>query len=159
MMKTQSRKIISLGVAFYVFAFIAPWVANAQEDLRAASEVIKNQRKHYIEKVMQLTPQEKEAFWRLYAEYESGLAQIRAKRIELAIEFIKNHADFSDAEALDMLNQKLKIDGDELKFKQAYVAKFRQVLPGRKVVRLYQAENRFDTAATSELYRNVPVIQ
>jgi len=159
MTKAQSRKIISLGVAFYVFAFITPWVANAQEDLRAASEVIKNQRKLYIEKVMELTPQEKEAFWRLYAEYESGLAQIRSKRIELAIDFIKNQADFSDAEALDMLNQKLKIDGDELKFKQVYVAKFRQVLPGRKVVRLYQAENRFDTAATSELYRNVPVIQ
>ena len=158
-MKTQSRKIISLGVAFYIFAFVTPWVADAQEDLRAASEVIKNQRMLYIEKVMELTPQEEEAFWRLYAEYESGLALIRAKRIELATNFIKNHATFSDAEALNMLNQKLKIDGDELKFKQAYVAKFRQVLPGRKVVRLYQAENRFDTAATSELYRNVPVIQ
>ena len=158
MKKAQIRKIISLVVAFYVFGFIIPWVADAQDDLRATSEVIINQRKLYIEKVMESTPQEKEAFWRVYAEYESGLAQIRAKRIELAVDFVKNHANFSDAEALDMLNQKLKIDGDELEFKQAYVVKFRQVLPGRKVVRLYQAENRFDTAATSELYRNVPVI-
>jgi cytochrome c oxidase assembly protein Cox11 len=45
-------------------------------------------------------------------------------------------------------------------FKQlSYVAKFMQVLPGRKVVRFYQAENRVDTATTAELYRHIPVIR
>lgn len=159
MTKAQSRKIISLGVAFYVFAFITPWVANAQEDLRAASEVIKKQKKLYIEKMMELTAQEKEKFWPLYAEYESGLSKLRAERIELAMNFLQNRGYLSDAEAIAMLNQKLRLDGADLKFKQGYVAKFMQVLPGRKVVRFYQAENRFDTAATAELYRNIPVIR
>ena len=58
-----------------------------------------------------------------------------------------------------MLNQKLRLDEADLKFKQSYVVKFMQVLPGRKVVRFYQAENRFDTAAEAELYRNIPVIR
>ena len=159
MLKVQSRKIISLGVAFYVFAFIAPWVANAQEDLRAASEVIKKQRQLYTQKIMELTPQEKEAFWSLYAEYESGLSKIRGERIKLATSYLQRHGNLSDAEALNMLNEKLRIDGDELKFKQAYVAKFMQVLPVRKVVRFYQAEHRFDTAASAELYRNIPLIR
>jgi hypothetical protein len=108
---------------------------------------------------MELTPQEKGAFWRLYAEYDSGLAQIAEKRITLATDFIASQGTLSDAKALDMLNQKLRIDGDELIFKQSYVSKFKQVLPGRKVVRFYQTENRFDTAATAELYRNIPVIR
>jgi cytochrome c oxidase assembly protein Cox11 len=80
-------------------------------------------------------------------------------RIQLASDFLENHANFTDAEALDMLYLKLKIDDEELQYKQSYVAKFLQVLPGRKVVRFYQTENKFDTAATSELYRNIPVIQ
>ena len=111
MMRDLSRKTISAGIVLFAVAVMAPWVANAQDDLRTASEVIKKQRQ------------------------------------------------LSDAEALDMLTEKLRIDGEELKFKQAYVAKFMQVLPVRKVVRFYQAEHRFDTAANSELYRNIPLIR
>ena len=159
MMRGFGRKIISAGIVLFAVAVTTPWVANAQDDLRTASEVIKKQRQLYTQKIMELTPQEKEAFWSLYAEYESGLSKIRGERIKLATSFLQSHGNLSDAEALDMLTEKLRIDGDELKFKQAYVAKFMQVLPVRKVVRFYQAEHRFDTAANSELYRNIPLIR
>jgi hypothetical protein len=159
MKRAKFIKQISLGVVFCVFAAIAPRVANAQDDLQAASEAIRNQKRIYIEKVMELTPQEEDAFWRLYAEYDSGLAKIAEKRITLATNFIASQGTLSDAKALDMLNEKLRIDGDELIFKQSYVAKFQRILPGRMVVRFYQTENRFDTAATAELYRNIPVIR
>jgi len=138
---------------------MTPWVTMAQDDLNATSDAMRNQRKLYIEKMMELTPQEKEGFWSIYAEYECGLSVLVEKRIELAANFIQSHRNLSDAEALNMLKQKLQIDADELKFKRDYLAKFMQVLPGRKVVRFYQAENRFDTAASAELYRNVPVIR
>jgi len=157
--KTLIQNIISLVIVLCVFIVMGSWVADAQDDLQAVSEAIRNQKRIYIEKVMELTPQEKGAFWRLYAEYDSGLAQIAEKRITLATDFIASQGALSDAKALDMLNQKLRIDGDELIFKQSYVSKFKQVLPGRKVVRFYQTENRFDTAATAELYRNIPVIR
>ena len=158
-MRAVIRKIIVVGIFIFGVCVMNSWVANAQDDLQAASEVIRNQRKIYIEKIMELTPQEKEAFWPLYAEYESGLSKIRGKRIELAMNIVQNRGILSDAEAIAMLNQKMKIDVDELKFKLSYVTKFIQVLPGRKVARFYQAENRFDTAAISELYRNIPVIR
>jgi len=158
-MRAVIRKIIVVGILIFGLAVMNSWVANAQEDLQSASEVIKNQRKIYIQKIMELTPHEKEAFWTLYAEYESGLSKIRGKRIELAVNIVQNQGILSDTEAIAMLKQKLRIDVDELKFKLSYVAKFMQVLPGRKVARFYQAENRFDTAAISELYRNIPVIR
>ena len=109
--------------------------------------------------MMELTPQEEQAFWPLYDEYQSGLSKIRKELIRLTANFIQTQGLISDAEAIAMLNQRLKIDADELKFKQFYIAKFMQVLPGRKVARLYQAENRFDTAAMAELQRNIPFIR
>ena len=159
MMKGLSRKIICMCIGLCAVAVITPWVADAQDDLQAASEVIRHQKRIYMEKIMELNAQEREAFWALYAEYETGLSKLRSKRIELAVKFLQSHGSLSDADALDMLNQKLELDAADLKFKQSYVAKFMQVLPGRKVVRFYQAENRFDTAATAELYRNIPVIR
>jgi len=159
MMRGLSRKIICILIGLSAVAVITPWAADAQDDLQAASEIIRQQKKNYLANMMELTPQEKEAFWSVYDQYESGLSKLRSKRIELAVNFLQNHASLSDAEAIDMLNQKLALDAADLKFKQSYVAKFMQVLPGRKVVRFYQAENRFDTAATAELYRNIPVIR
>lgn len=153
------QHVILLGIGCCVLAATTLWAADSQDALQAASEAIRNQKRIYLENVMQLTPREKDAFWRVYADYESGLAKITAERIKLASDFLESNARLTDAEALAMLDQKLRIDGKELQFKQSYVAKFKQVLPGRKVARFYQAENKFTTAATSELYRNIPVIQ
>ncbi|MGW8187463.1 MAG: hypothetical protein ACWGNK_09350 [Desulfobacterales bacterium] len=159
MRRTSIRHLVLLSIGLCAFAAMVPCAAHAQEDLQAVTEAIRNQKRIYIEKAMELTPSEKEAFWWVYANYESGLAKIRAERIKLATDFVARYGKLSDVEALDMLNQKFRIDGDELNFKQSYISNFNQVLPGRKVVRFYQTENRFDTAATSELYRIIPVIQ
>lgn len=134
-------------------------MATAQDDLQTVSEIMRNKRRVFIKEIMKLTPQEKEAFWPIYTEFESGLSKIRGKRIGLATYFLQNHGNLSDAEAIAMLNKKLKLDADKLKFKQSYVAKFMKALPSRKVVRFYQAENKFDTAAISLLYENLPLIQ
>ena len=89
-MRGLSRMIISASIVLFAFAVVFPWMAKAQDDLRAASEVIRNQKKLYINKIMELTPQEKEVFWPLYAENESGLSKIRGERIELAINFLQS---------------------------------------------------------------------
>ena len=158
-MRAGIRKIISVSILTFGVAVMNSWVANAKDDLKSASEVIRNQRKVYIEKIMEFTLEEKESFWLLYTEYESGLSKIREKRIELATSIFKKRGILSDDEAITMLNQRMKIDVDELKYKLSYVAKFMKVLPGRKVARFYQAENRFDTAAIAELYSNIPGIR
>jgi len=153
------RKIFPAGIVILALTTATPWAADTRADLKAASEAMEYQKRKYIEQVMELAPEEADAFWRIYAAYEAGLAPIKKRRVALAATFLANHSELSDADALDMLDQKLKIDSDELEFKRSYVTKFMQALPGRRVLRLYQTENRFDTAATAELYRNIPVIR
>ena len=158
-MRALIHKIIVAGILIFVATIMNAWLATAQDDLQAESEIIKNKRKIFIQEVMELTPQEKEKFWPLYDEFESGLSKIRRERIELALKFIQNHENLSNDEAMAMLKQRWRIDSDELKFKQGYADKFKQVLPGRKVVRFFQAQNKFDTAAIAELYGNLPMIR
>jgi len=158
-MRALIHKIIVAGILIFVVTIMNAWPANAQDDLQAESEIIKNKRKIFIEEVMELTSQEKEKFWPLYAEFESGLSKIRRERIELALKFIQNHETLSNDEAMAMLKQRWRLDSDELKLKQAYVDKFKQVFSGRKVVRFFQAENKFETAAIAELYGNIPMIR
>ena len=123
-MRALIHKIIVVGTFIFVVAIMNSWLANAQDDLQTASEVIKNKRKIFIEEIMELTPQEKEKFWPIYDEFESELSKIRRKRIELELKFIRNHENLSNAEAMTMLKQRWGLDSDELKFKQVYADKF-----------------------------------
>ena len=50
MMKGLSRKIICMCIGLCAVAVITPWVADAQDDLQAASEVIRHQKRIYMEK-------------------------------------------------------------------------------------------------------------
>jgi len=158
-MKTVMRKIIVAGIFMLGIVLINTGLTGAEDDIHSTSEVISNHRRVYIEKIMELTPKEKESFWPLYTEYESGLSTIRGKRIELATSIFEKRGIFSDDEAITILNQRMKIDVDELKYKLSYVSKFMKILSGRKVARFYQAENRFDTSAIAQLYSNIPVIR
>lgn len=158
-MRDVIHKIVVMGIFIFGIGVMNSCIVNAQDDLKSTSEVIRNQRKVYIEKSMEFTLQEKESFWPLYTEYESGLSKIRGKRIELAMNIFQKRGILSDNEAITLLNQRMKVDVDELKYKLSYVSKFMKVLPGRKVARFYQAENRFDSAAIAELYSNIPGIR
>ena len=148
-----------LGLLVISITIVLPHIVKAQDDIRAATEAMNIQKRNYIETAMELTPVEKEAFSQVYAEYEAGLAAIEKKRVLLAAEFLANHDKLTDAGALDMLDRKLSIDREELAYKQSFVLRFMEILPGRKVLRFYQIENRLSTAATAELYRHIPVIQ
>jgi len=115
-----------MGIITFAVVIMNSWLVNAQDELQAASELIKNMRKIFIEEIMELTPQEKEKFWPVYDEFESELSKIRRNRIELELKFIQNHENLSDAEAMAMLKQRWGLGSDELKFKQAYADKFTQ---------------------------------
>lgn len=148
-----------LGLLVIGITTVLPHIVKAQDDIQAAMEAMNIQKRNYIETAMELTPAEEEAFRQVYAEYEAGLAAIEKKRILLAADFLTRHASLDHAGALDMLGRKLGVDNEELACKQSFVSRFMEILPGRKVLRFYQLENQFSTAATSELYRNIPIIR
>jgi hypothetical protein len=45
------------------------------------------------------------------------------------------------------------------KLRQAYLPKFRKVLPETKVVRYYQIENKINAVLMYELAKNIPLVK
>jgi hypothetical protein len=65
----------------------------------------------------------------------------------------------SNDKAKALLDELMKIDSLGLKLRQAYLPKFRQVLPEVKVVRYYQIENKINAALNYELATNIPLMK
>jgi hypothetical protein len=53
----------------------------------------------------------------------------------------------------------LSAEGDRVKVRREYLEQFGKTLPGRKVVRFYQIENKMDAVLRYDLASAIPVVE
>jgi hypothetical protein len=63
----------------------------------------------------------------------------------------------TNEKAKKLMDEFMAIEASGLKLRQAYVPKFRKVLPEVKVVRYYQIENKIQAALMYELASQIPL--
>jgi hypothetical protein len=107
---------------------------------------------------MQLSESEAEGFWPVYEQYQNELFLLRARTLRLVTDYAEEYGRMTDATAGKLLDEYLTIERLGLKLREAYLPKFREVLPDVKVVRYYQIENKIHAALMYELAADIPLI-
>jgi hypothetical protein len=128
---------------------------NDETDL--ARKVIQAERRLAIFRVMNFTENEKAGFWTLYDEYITKMDKTSDRMVNLIRKFSAVYQTLSNDQALEMLNELISIDGERLNIKLEYVKKFQKVLPGVKVARFFQAENKLDAQRDLNLAASIPL--
>ncbi len=111
---------------------------------------IKALRVTFINQKVNFTPQESQAFWPIYDEYNEKLGSVKRTFRE---QYIKN-VDFTtltDKEAEAYINAELSVKQKEYELHKEYFEKFRKILPIKKVALLRRAEEEF----RRELIKNI----
>jgi len=78
---------------------------------------------------------------------------------------IKNYANeynkgaVSDETAKKLIGEMLAVEDAELKLKRSYVPRLQKVIPGVKVARYMQVENKIRAVIRYELAANIPLAQ
>ena len=165
----RSRKVLSSPGAGHLFLAVVlaavllgfAGVLLAQEkpadDLQIVLEKIKADKKLLVAENMQLTEAEAKAFWPLYEWYQDELFLLRVRTAKLIKDYAGTYEDMPDATAKRLLNEYITIETLRLKLHEAYLPKFSKILPGAKVVRYYQIENKFNAALEYELSTRIPL--
>jgi hypothetical protein len=98
------------------------------------------QRVAFLSEKLELTPEEAEKFWPVYREFKKASLELRKldrpKRSGVV-------ADMTDEEMETLLDAMLAYKQKELDLKKKYHEKFKEILPIRKVAKLYHAEEQF----------------
>lgn len=92
----------------------------------------------YMTTYLDLTAEESAKFWPVYNEYQDKIHAMRAERGKR-----KNINDVTDAEATTRLNNYLENEAYELKLKEEYIKKYRNIISDKKVLMIYYAEREF----------------
>ena len=106
-------------------------------------EKIKAQKVAYITTAMQLTPEESEVFWPIYNEYDKKRESFERARIGKFQVQEKGISDMSDEEVEKLILDRFKREQEMTELNMVYYARFKEVLPVKKIFDLYKAEMEF----------------
>ena len=150
---------------FVIVAFAAllalPAGAQTASDMKILADKIKADKKLVVSANMQLTEAEAKGFWPVYESYQKDLAGLNKRLVGT----IKSYADVynkgpvSDEAAKKLINQAIAVEEAEVKLKRSYVPRLEKVLPGVKVARYIQIENKIRALVRYELAAQIPLVE
>jgi hypothetical protein len=137
----------------------APALAQTVTDeLEAARSQIHADRKAIVAKLMDMNEAQSTAFWPVYNEYRDAVRKVDDKVVALMKEYASQDS-LTDAQAQKMLDQWSALKSERAGLQKSYVKKFGKALPGNKLIRYYQIENKMDAVIQYDLAANIPLVQ
>jgi len=159
-MKAKRAIVITvLGLIMSLGAMPASSQEKPSDNMQIVIEKIHADKKLLVAENMQLTDAEAKAFWPVYKQYQDELFLLRSRTVKLIKDYAAAYETMTNTTAKKLLNEYMTIEALGPKLRQAYLPKFRKVLPEVKVARYYQIENKIQAALFYELAANIPLMK
>ena len=145
-----------------LFLVLAPAVGRAGEaddaNLDILRDTIRANKKALVAANLTLSDEEAAKFWPLYDEYQKKLTAVNDRLVALIKDYTTSFSSMADDHALKLAEDYLSVEEDRVKVRREYLPQFAKILPGRKVARFLQIENKMDAVVRYDLAEEIPVI-
>lgn len=131
----------------------------AEANLDVLVDAIRSNRKALVAVNLNLTDEEAAKFWPIYDRYQKEINALGDRLIGVIQDYSANFSDLSNDKAMQLVDDYLTVEADRVKVKRAYLDEFAKALPGRKVARFYQIENKMDAVIRYNLAATIPVVE
>jgi len=161
-MKTSIKITVFLTIlAAFTVLIVSPVTSQDKpaDNMQIVREKVRADKKLFVAANMELTESEAKGFWPLYERYQKDLEKLGERTLELIRDYAMNFEKMSDEAAKKMLDEWLALEMERQKMREAYLPKFRAVLPDKKVARYYQLENKILAVVNYELAAEIPLVQ
>jgi len=154
-------KLVQIVLVVFAALLALPAAAQTASDMQILADKVRADKKLVVAANMQLTDAEAKNFWPVYDAYQVDLQKVNLQLGAL----IKNYANeynkgaVSDETAKKLIGEMLAVEDAELKLKRSYVPRLQKVIPGVKVARYMQVENKIRAVIRYELAANIPLAQ
>lgn len=106
-------------------------------------EKIETMKVGFITQKLDLTNEEAQKFWPVYNQFTNEMEKSRKDFRGKMMEEVKDIDNMTEAEANKALNDMINYKTAEVDLIKKYNAEFKKVLPSKKVVKLFMAEQEF----------------
>ena len=161
MKKKCTIKLVLMGFVLVLAGAAVPAVPQDKpaDNMQIVLEKIRADKKLLIAENMQLTEAEAKGFWPVYEGYQDELFLLRVRTLKLINDYSDTYEKMTNETAKKLLDELITIETLGPKLRQAYLPKFRKVLPEVKAARYFQIENKIQAALMYELAGKIPLMK
>jgi hypothetical protein len=131
----------------------------ASANLDILRDTIRANKKALVAVNLTLSEAEAAQFWPVYDRYQKELDGVNERMVKVIEDYTASFHDLSDEKALELVGQYLSVEEDRAKVRRASLPEIAKTLPGRKVARFYQIENKTDAVLRYDLAAKIPVVE
>jgi len=134
---------------------------SADTNMQILLDKVKADKKLVVAANMDLTEAEGKAFWPIYDAYQKDLQGLNERLAKTILDYADayNKKSLTDEQANSLANAVLAIDQDEVTMRKTYAARLNDVLPGKKVARYLQIENKIRAVIRYQMADNIPLAE
>jgi hypothetical protein len=161
-MSGLGKPVTAVGICLIMVALMFSFAIaqeNTTDDMQILIEKIKADKKLLVSENMQLSEAESKKFWPVYDQYQNELFILRTRSLKLIENYAANSKSMTNEIAKKLLDEYLTIERLRQKVRDAYLSKFRKVIPEIKVARYYQIENKISAVVNYELAKQIPLVK
>ena len=142
-----------------IMILLMPTFASAETIIEKNLDQILSEKRAMVKETMQLTEKESAVFWPLYDEYEKTQVYSFNRWMTLIRKYLQQRENLSDKSAKKMINEMLEIQAEDVEIKRAYVKKFSEKLPYKRVFQYLLIEERVEAGFNSLIAEDLPPIK
>ena len=130
-----------------------------EAELDVLVDTIRSNRKAMVAVNLRLTDEEAAKFWPLYDRYQKEINAVGDRWLAVIEDYAASFHDLSNDKAMKLVEDYLAVEADRIQVRRTYVPEFAAIVPGRKLARLYQIENKMDAVIRYDLAATIPVME
>lgn len=150
-----------LAVTLLLALSPVPGRAAAADDinLEILRDTIQANKKALVAANLTLTDEEAERFWPVYDRYQAELIRVHDRLVAIIQDYTASFRDLSNEKARKLVDDYLAAEADRVAVRRDFLDDIAGALPGRKVARFYQIENKMDAVLRYDLAAEIPVVE
>ena len=145
-----------------VFAVIClPLFSFAQsnkEDIDLIQSIYGKEKKTIVADFIKLEGAQKDAFWKLYDEYEGKRKALGHKRVALLEKYAANYGTMDDLATSNLIKETVSLGAETDKLIATYHKKIEKAAGAKPAAQFYQLEVYLLSAIRTAIFENIPFI-
>ncbi len=150
------KKYIFLIAVLFVSSFA--WAQSNKEEIDLMQAAFGKDKKAVVAEFVKVSPTQKDAFWKLYDQYETQRKALGLERIELLKQYAAHYFDFTPVQADEWTKKVIALQKKTDDLIVTYYGKVKAISDGIVATQFYQIENYILASIRMQILQKVPFI-
>lgn len=148
-----------LCIVILLFSLAAcAYAQTVKEEVDMIQAMYGMEKKAMIADFIVLEGTQKDAFWKVYDEYETKRKELGKKRIQLLKKYADNYSSLDDATTEEILKEMISLQGQTDKLIGTYATKLKKGAGVKAAGQFYQFEEYLLSKIRTEIFEEIPLI-